>query len=72
MSTKEGLQPEPRLELSEHIKLLARRFLDSCYGDVGHTLSKAQIKELEDAGLVTPLGNGTHMETPLMREVQIY
>lgn len=72
MNDTEGAPQEPLPELSDHIKSLARSFLDSCYGDQGHPLSKSQIKELEAAGLVTPLDNGYHAETPLMRKVQIY
>lgn len=72
MNAVANTQIAPVAELSEHIKALARRFLDCCYDGAGHTLSKAQMKELEGAGLVTDLGNGYHAETPLMRQADVY
>jgi hypothetical protein len=72
MSNTEGTRQEQLPELSEHVKALARFFLDSCYSGPGHLLSKSQIAELEAAGLVFPLGNGNHAETPLMRKVELY
>jgi hypothetical protein len=72
MSSIEGQPTEQLPELSDRVKSLARFFLDSCYSGPGHLLSKSQIKELEDAGLVASLGNGNHAETPLMRRYEIY
>jgi len=55
--------------LSDETKRLARRFIDSCYNKEGHTLTKEQMRELEQAGLVIDQGNGYHAETPLLRQI---
>jgi hypothetical protein len=72
MSTEAGKRATPPKELSEQVKALARRWCDGCYTDEGHSLTKDELRQLEDAGLVRPLGNGYHEETPLMRQSEVY